>query len=164
MGADAAGGADVPRAPLAAVEASDRVWTLPNALSSLRLLLVPVFAVLITRGEDGWALTGLECASSETEASDSTTAGSTATINLDHGETIRCTFANTELASIEIVKEADPESAQDFRFTATSPGDAANPLPAAFQLDDDHPTAAATVSASTCSRTSWTRKIVAPRS
>ena len=32
-----------------------------------------------------------------------------------------------------------------------------------FELDD-HPTAAATVSASTCSRTSCTRKIVAPRS
>ena len=34
----------------------------------------------------------------------------------------------------------------------------------AVQLDRDHPTAAATVSASTCSRTSWTRKIAAPRS
>ncbi|NAZ85168.1 CDP-alcohol phosphatidyltransferase family protein [Kineococcus indalonis] len=35
---------------------SERVWTLPNALSSLRLLLVPVFAVLIAGGHDGWAL------------------------------------------------------------------------------------------------------------
>ncbi|MCI3925407.1 CDP-alcohol phosphatidyltransferase family protein [Paenibacillus sp. TRM 82003] len=35
---------------------SDRVWTLPNVLSFLRLLLVPVFAVLIARGHDGWAL------------------------------------------------------------------------------------------------------------
>ena len=34
----------------------------------------------------------------------------------------------------------------------------------AVELDGDHPTAAATVSASTCSRTSWTRKIAAPRS
>ncbi len=33
-----------------------RVWTVPNALSALRLLLVPVFAVLVVRGEDGWAL------------------------------------------------------------------------------------------------------------
>ena len=33
-----------------------------------------------------------------------------------------------------------------------------------LELDRDHPTAFATVSASTCSRTSWTRKIVAPRS
>ncbi|WP_369054079.1 CDP-alcohol phosphatidyltransferase family protein [Kineococcus terrestris] len=29
---------------------------MPNALSALRLLLVPVFAVLVVRGEDGWAL------------------------------------------------------------------------------------------------------------
>ena len=35
---------------------SDRVLTLPNALSSLRLLLVPVFALLIVRERDGWAL------------------------------------------------------------------------------------------------------------
>jgi cardiolipin synthase (CMP-forming) len=37
----------------------DRVATLPNALSLLRLVLVPVFAVLILRRHDGWALTVL---------------------------------------------------------------------------------------------------------
>ncbi|WP_338073986.1 CDP-alcohol phosphatidyltransferase family protein [Kineococcus siccus] len=35
---------------------SDRVLTVPNGLSFLRLLLVPVFAVLIVGGSDGWAL------------------------------------------------------------------------------------------------------------
>jgi cardiolipin synthase len=35
---------------------SNRVWTIPNALSLLRLVLVPVFAVLIVQGHDGWAL------------------------------------------------------------------------------------------------------------
>lgn len=35
---------------------STRVLTVPNALSFLRLLLVPVFGVLITNGQDGWAL------------------------------------------------------------------------------------------------------------
>lgn len=35
---------------------SDRVWTVPNAISVVRLLMVPVFAVLIARGDDGWAL------------------------------------------------------------------------------------------------------------
>ncbi|MFI2751982.1 CDP-alcohol phosphatidyltransferase family protein [Cellulomonas sp. P22] len=34
---------------------SDRVLTVPNAISLARLLLVPVFAVLIATGEDGWA-------------------------------------------------------------------------------------------------------------
>jgi len=35
---------------------SDRVLTVPNVISLARLLLVPVFAVLIGVGEDGWAL------------------------------------------------------------------------------------------------------------
>ena len=35
---------------------SNRVLTLPNGLSLLRLLLLPVFAVLILDGHDGWAL------------------------------------------------------------------------------------------------------------
>ncbi len=34
----------------------DRVWTIPNALSMVRLVGVPVFLVLILRGHDGWAL------------------------------------------------------------------------------------------------------------
>ncbi len=35
---------------------SDRVVTVPNAISVLRLAMVPVFAVLIAGGHDGWAL------------------------------------------------------------------------------------------------------------
>ena len=35
---------------------TDRVLTVPNALSLLRLLLVPVFAYLIVTRADGWAL------------------------------------------------------------------------------------------------------------
>jgi len=31
---------------------SDRIWTVPNVLSALRILLVPVFLVLVLRGED----------------------------------------------------------------------------------------------------------------
>jgi len=34
----------------------DQVWTVPNALSVLRLVLVPVFAWLIVARYDGWAL------------------------------------------------------------------------------------------------------------
>jgi cardiolipin synthase len=36
--------------------ASDRVLTLPNVLSALRLVGVPVFLWLLVRGDDGWAL------------------------------------------------------------------------------------------------------------
>ena len=35
---------------------SDRVLTIPNVISLARLILVPVFAVLIVSGHDGWAL------------------------------------------------------------------------------------------------------------
>lgn len=35
---------------------TDRVLTIPNVLSLLRLLLVPVFAFLVLDSEDGWAL------------------------------------------------------------------------------------------------------------
>jgi len=37
-------------------QVSDRVLTVPNLISFGRLALVPVFAVLIIRGEDVWAL------------------------------------------------------------------------------------------------------------
>lgn len=36
--------------------ASDRIFTIPNVLSFIRLLMVPVFFVLILWGYDGWAL------------------------------------------------------------------------------------------------------------
>jgi cardiolipin synthase len=42
---------------------SDRVVTLPNVLSFMRLLLVPVFLVLLAQGEDAWALVVLSIAS-----------------------------------------------------------------------------------------------------
>ena len=37
-------------------DVSRRIVTVPNLISLLRLALVPVFAVLIVRHEDGWAL------------------------------------------------------------------------------------------------------------
>ncbi|GAA4711633.1 CDP-alcohol phosphatidyltransferase family protein [Promicromonospora umidemergens] len=40
----------------AGAEMSSRVLTVPNVISLVRLALVPVFAVLIVLGEDGWAL------------------------------------------------------------------------------------------------------------
>lgn len=35
---------------------TNRVWTLPNALSMLRLVGVPIFLWLILSGQDGWAV------------------------------------------------------------------------------------------------------------
>ena len=42
---------------------SSKVLTLPNILSMLRLALVPVFLVVLVRGEDAWALLVLAVAS-----------------------------------------------------------------------------------------------------
>ncbi|WP_255455789.1 CDP-alcohol phosphatidyltransferase family protein [Cryobacterium fucosi] len=44
-------------------QVSSRVVTVPNLLSMLRLALVPVFLVLLIRGEDSWALLVLVVAS-----------------------------------------------------------------------------------------------------
>ncbi|WP_307859245.1 CDP-alcohol phosphatidyltransferase family protein [Herbiconiux sp. SYSU D00978] len=40
-------------------EVSSRIWTVPNVLSFVRLLLVPVFLVFLLRGEDALALATL---------------------------------------------------------------------------------------------------------
>ena len=42
--------------PQQSYQVSSRIFTIPNILSFVRLLLVPVFLVLIVRGEDGFAL------------------------------------------------------------------------------------------------------------
>jgi cardiolipin synthase len=39
--------------------AEDRIWTVPNVLSMVRLALVPVFLLLVIRGEDALALATL---------------------------------------------------------------------------------------------------------
>ena len=54
-----------------------------------------------------------------------------ATINLDDGETVTCTYTNAQLGTINIVKDTVPDAAQDFSFT----DDIA--APNAFMLDDD---------------------------
>ena len=62
----------------------------------------------------GFDLTGLSCVDTDTGGTDSTTdlGDREATINLDPGETVTCTFTNTERGSIQIIKDADPDDAQ----------------------------------------------------
>ena len=57
-----------------------------------------------------------------------TTPPLTGTIDLDDGETVTCTFTNTQRSTIVIVKDAVPDGPQDFSFT----GDLGD-----FTLDDD---------------------------
>ncbi|MGF2075991.1 hypothetical protein, partial [Enterococcus casseliflavus] len=54
-----------------------------------------------------------------------------ATVNVEAGETVTCTYTNTKRGSIVIVKDAVPNDAQDFAYTAS--GGLATP----FSLDDD---------------------------
>ena len=56
----------------------------------------------------------------------------TATIDLDAGETVTCTFTNTELGTIQIITDTVPDGPQDFDYTASS-----GLTPTSFMLDDD---------------------------
>jgi len=41
---------------------SQRVWTIPNAISALRIVLIVVFAYLLMTSRDGWAVVALAAA------------------------------------------------------------------------------------------------------
>jgi uncharacterized repeat protein (TIGR01451 family)/fimbrial isopeptide formation D2 family protein len=56
----------------------------------------------------------------------------TATFKLDPGETVKCVFTNAERGTITIIKNAQPDSAQDFHYDFTGLEG-----PVAFDLDDD---------------------------
>ena len=59
--------------------------------------------------------------------------GSTVTnISISAGENVTCTFSNRKRGQIVVVKDATPDDAQDFDFTAGG-----GLSPATFQLDDD---------------------------
>ena len=73
-------------------------------------------------GETGWTLTALTCTGDD----DYQESGSTATLNVEPGETIVCDYENTKDATVTVNKDAIPNDAQDFSFTTTggfNPGD-----------------------------------------
>ena len=90
-------------------------------------------------GETGWTLTNIVCTGATTStvvigAAGGFNAGdNSVTIGLADGENIICTFTNTKQGSIKIVKDAVPNDAQDFSFTASGTG----MTPSPFDLDDD---------------------------
>ncbi len=65
------------------------------------------------------ALTDLTCTDTDTNGVDSTgdTQTRTATINLDPGETVTCSFENTEQGTVVIEKDTIPNSGTDFTYT-----------------------------------------------
>ncbi|MCB9100132.1 MAG: hypothetical protein H6632_11360 [Anaerolineales bacterium] len=87
----------------------------PFSSTLTRLNLSPGSYSVTEGAVSGWNLTGLSCTDPD---SGSSTAGSTATIDLDSGESITCVFTNTSTASsITIIKDATPDDAQAFSFT-----------------------------------------------
>jgi hypothetical protein len=80
--------------------------------------LVPGDYAISETAPAGWDLTSATCDSGETIDN----------ITVDPGETVTCTFTNTKLAKLTIVKDADPNDCKDFNFA----GDLGE-----FILDDD---------------------------
>jgi Prealbumin-like fold domain len=68
---------------------------------------------------EGWKFTNLTCVESKTL--NSSNAGTTSTIVLDPGENVTCTYTNTELGSITVVKQADPHGSTFFNFSGAAP-------------------------------------------
>ena len=60
----------------------------------------------------GWSLTDIECVDEGVESVEDRTA----TLDVDPGDEITCTFTNKKDATVTIVKNADPNNAQDFAF------------------------------------------------
>jgi Prealbumin-like fold domain len=74
----------------------------------------------------GWTLTGVDCGSATNSGS-----GATATVDIEPGDDVTCTFTNKKDGSLTIVKDAKPNDLQDFSFSA------ANLAVSSFTLDDD---------------------------
>ena len=81
----------------------------------------------------GWGLTNLVCTGDDNSSVDAATG--VATLDVDAGETIVCTYTNTQDATVRIIKNAVPDNGQDFAYTTTGTGAAA--FTGGFSLDDD---------------------------
>src|SRR5215207_9701826 len=80
----------------------------------------------------GWTLTGLSCLGAGDDSSTSV-ANRNATLDIDPGEAVVCTFTNTKHATLTVVKATDPASdPHDFDFNLTGSG-----IPADLDLDTD---------------------------
>jgi Divergent InlB B-repeat domain len=106
----------------------DADGTLPNQLL-FSGLEDGTYSVIEDANPPGWQLTDIDCAGGGSDTFDT---GRTATIGLDPGESVVCTFQNTEEGSITVVKDAVPDDPQDFSFTTTG-----GLSPSGFSLDDD---------------------------
>lgn len=86
---------------------------------------------VLTSLPGSWRFTALDCTGGGPDTTVSLPTA-TASIGLDGGENVVCTYTNTKQGSITIVKDASPNSSQDFQFTPS-----ANLPGGIFSLDDD---------------------------
>lgn len=110
----------------------DTDGTLPNTLAFNGL--TPGTYSLTEGLVSGWSLTGLSCVDPD-DGSSVDVANLTATIDLDAGETVACTYTNSQLGTIIVVKDSQPDGAQDFAFSGSGP--AGFDFGGGFSLDDD---------------------------
>src|SRR4029078_8505709 len=88
--------------------------TLPNSVTFTFPAAQQGAKTVVESATSGWSLTGLVCVGDDN--SSTSTATRTATLDVDPGEAITCTYTNTKLGSITIIKDADPNSARDFAY------------------------------------------------
>lgn len=71
--------------------------------------------------QSGWDLTGLTCSGDTSHPSSGSVATRTATYDLQPGETVTCTFTNTEQGTLTVKKVSDPAGGTGFSFTSAVP-------------------------------------------
>ena len=82
--------------------------------------LLPGTYTSVEAAEVGWALDTIAC--SDTDSSGDVNTG-TATFEVEAGETVTCTFTNTEKGTIVVEKQTDPDGAGDsFSFNGDAAG------------------------------------------
>jgi hypothetical protein len=83
--------------------------------------LAPGSYTVVESAQTGWALTNLVCVDPTNNSSVSLTSR-TATIALGAGETVTCTFTNTQLGTIIVQKATVPAGGTGFTFTGDAAG------------------------------------------
>src|SRR5918995_608217 len=111
-------------------DAGDATWP---SQASFTLNAAQLGAHTVTESATpGWSLTNLVCTGAGADSSTSV-ANRVATLDIDAGESVVCTFTNTKDASLTVVKVTDPVSdPQDFDFDLTGSG-----VPTDLDLDTD---------------------------
>jgi len=104
-----------------------------NNTGSVSIATPPPGTYIVTETvPTGWDLTAMSCLETggNSISNSGPTGPSTITLIIEAGETVTCTFTNTQRGQIVIAKTTDPASNDVFGFTSTS--GTATPIPASF--------------------------------